>query len=138
MKADSCVAITDAGGMGLTNGLTEPANEHEKYGFIIPAFAMIGLGLGFFIGHVGTGVLVGVGLGLLASGLIPFVGTRSPESENLQRGNVNVTMLLIGAFLIFVGIGIVLAPALLWPYAIPGFFILLGLWSLVRGFYTIS
>jgi len=137
MKADNCVAFTDAGGMGLTNRVTEPGNEHEKYGFIVPAGAMIGLGLGFFVGHAGTGVLVGVGLGLLASGLIPVV-KRPLEGEGLERGGVNVTMLLIGAFMIFVGISLALAPAVLWPYAIPGFFILLGIWSLVRGFYQIA
>jgi hypothetical protein len=51
---------------------------------------------------------------------------------------VNVTTLLIGAFLVFAGISIVVAPAVLWPYAIPGFLILLGIWHLVRGFSTIS
>ncbi len=136
MKADSCVSFTDNGGTGLTNGLTGPGNEHEKYGFVIPAGAMIGLGAGFLVNHVGSGVLVGVGVGLLASGLVPSV-RRPLKSEGLQRGSVNVTLLLIGTFMVFVGISLVLAPAVLWPYAIPGFFILLGIWSLVRGFYRI-
>lgn len=119
--------------MGLKNAVQEPADDHEQYGFILPAGAMIGLGAGFLVGHVGTGVFVGVGLGLLASGLLPVV-RRPLEGGGLRRGGVNATELMIGAFLIFVGVGLVLAPAALWPYAIPGFMILMGLWSLVRGF----
>ena len=84
--------------MGLVNGSTEPGKHHGKYAFIIPAGAMIGLGVGLLVDHVGSGVLFGVGLGLLASELIPFV-RRPLESEGLQREGVNVTTLLIGAFL---------------------------------------
>jgi len=116
--------------------LNEPGNKHEKYGFIIPAGAMIGLGAGFLVNHVGSGVMVGIGIGFLAAGLLPRVG-RPLESEGPHREGVNMTLLLIGAFMIFVGISLVLAPAVLWPYAIPGFFILLGMWSLIRGFYRI-
>lgn len=134
MKADGCVSFTDTGDMGLASGLTEPDKQHGNYGFVISAGALLGLGVGLLLDRVGTGVLVGVGLGLLASELIPFV-KRPLESEGLQRGSMNVTMLLIGAFLTFVGIGIVLAPAVLWPYAIPGSLILIGIWYLVRGFY---
>ena len=137
MKGDSCVSFTDTGEMGLANGLTEPGNEHEKYGFVIPAGALIGLGAGLLVDLVGTGVLIGIGLGLLASELIPYV-RRPLEGEGLERGGVNVTTLLIGAFLVFAGLGIVLAPAVLWLYAIPGFLILIGIWGLVRGFYRIS
>jgi hypothetical protein len=115
--------------MKTANGTTEA----DRYGFLVPACAMIGLGAGFLTGHVGTGVLVGVGLGMLASGLIPAVG-RPVKHGSFQRAGVNGTLLLIGAFLVFVGASLVLAPAILWPYAIAGFFILLGLVSLVRGF----
>lgn len=125
MNTQNCEAITDAGCTGTT--------EADQYGFLVPASAMIGLGAGFLTGYVGTGVLVGVGLGLLASGLIPAV-RRPLEREGLQRTGVNVTVLLIGAFLVFVGASLVLAPAILWPYGIAGFFILLGGWSLVQGF----
>ncbi len=136
MKGDSCVSFTDIGDMGSAKGLTEP-EQHGNYGFVISAGALIGLGVGLLVGQVGSGVLIGGGLGLLASELIPLV-KRPQEREGLQRGSMNVTMLLIGAFLIFIGISIVLAPAVLWPYAIPGFLILIGIWYLVRGFYTIS
>ena len=133
MKGDSCVAVTDAGGMGQANGVTEPGNRRDTYGFVVSAGALIGLGAGWLIDNVGTGVLVGIGVGLLVSELIPYIRRRQ-ESEGLPRGGVNVTTLLIGAFLVFAGISIVVAPGVLWPYAIPGFLILLGIWSLVRGF----
>lgn len=125
MNAQNCNAIADA---GITN-----TTEADRYGFLVPACAMIGLGAGFLTGFVGTGVLVGVGLGLFASGVIPAV-RRPLEREGLERGRVNGMQLLIGAFLIFAGASLVLAPAILWPYAIAGFLILLGAGSLVRGF----
>ncbi|MEN6340974.1 MAG: hypothetical protein ABFC89_00275 [Methanospirillum sp.] len=136
MKADNCVGIKDAVGIAFPNGSTDAGNHHGKYGFVIPAGALIGLGVGSLVGHVGSGALIGVGLGFLASELILFV--RKPLESEGHAGGTNGTLLLIGAFLIFVGISLALAPAVLWPYAIPGFFILLGIWSLVRGFYACS
>lgn len=52
----------------------------------------------------------------------------------MQPGGMNVTTLFIGAFLAFIGISIVLVPAVIWPFAIAGFLILTGTWFLVRGF----
>ncbi|MDD1714321.1 MAG: hypothetical protein LUQ61_03565 [Methanoregulaceae archaeon] len=93
--------------------------------------------MGILVDHVSSGFLVGLGLGFLGSGLFPLV--RKPlESEGVLPGSTDITMLLIGAFLVFIGIGIVWAPAALWWYAIAGFLILMGIWFLVRGFYKIS
>jgi hypothetical protein len=78
-------------------------------------------------------VLIGLGLGFLASALVP-VRTNSTETADSGMKGVNLTMLLIGIFLIFIGVGIVWAPAAIWPYLIAGFLILLGIWFLVRGF----
>ncbi|MDD1704010.1 MAG: hypothetical protein LUP97_02080 [Methanoregula sp.] len=133
MKGERCVSVTDAGGMGLANGVTEPENQRGNYGFVVTAGALIGLGAGWLVDNVGTGILIGIGVGLLVSELIPYI-RRPRESVGLSGGNVNVTTLLIGAFLVFAGISIVVAPGVLWPYAIPVFLILLGIWSLVRGF----
>ena len=106
---------------------------HRHYGFI-PAGVLIGLGVGLLAGYPGPGVLIGLGLGFLASGLFP--GDRgSSDSDEPRPGGMNVTLLLIGAFMVIIGIGIVYAPALLWPYAIAIFLILLGIWFLARGFY---
>jgi hypothetical protein len=138
MKTNSCAEITDTKSRELTNhGLTECGKQLPPYGFIIPAGILIGLGAGMLVDHVGSGFLVGLGLGFLGSGLLPLV--RKPlVSEYTQPGSTDVTMLLIGAFLVFIGIGLVYAPAALWPYAFAGFLILIGIWLLVQGFYKIS
>jgi hypothetical protein len=132
MKEESCVEITDAKRIETKSGLTEPM-EHRNSGFIISAFILIGLGVGLLFDHLGSGFLIGLGLGLVGSALLPLV-KKSVEGECSQLGSANVTTLLIGVFLIFIGIGIVLAPAAIWPYAIAGFLILFGFWILVRGF----
>ena len=134
MKADSCAEITDAKQIEMKSGLSEPG-EHRQYGFIIPAGILIGLGAGLLVDHLGSGFLIGLGLGFVGSELLPLV-KKSLAGECLQPGGANVTTLLIGAFVLFIGIGIVLLPAALWPYAIAGFLILSGLWFLVRGFST--
>ena len=133
MKTNSCAKITDTKSSEITNGLTESGKKHQPYGFIIPAGILIGLGVGILVNQVGSGFLVGLGLGFLGSGLLPL--TRKPlEGEYTKPGNTDVTMLLIGAFLVFIGVGIIYAPAALWPYGIAGFLILIGIWLLVRGF----
>lgn len=137
MKTDSCTEITDAKRVEMKSGLKESGEQHKPYGFIIPAGILIGLGVGMLVDNVGSGFLVGLGLGFLGSGLFPIF--RKPQmSEGVLPESTDVTMLLIGAFLVFIGIGFVLVPAAIWPYAIAGFLILLGIWFLVRGFYKIS
>ena len=83
--------------------------------------------------HAVAGFLVGLGLGLLGSELLPLA-RKSREGEYLQAGGANVTLLLIGAVLVLAGISIVWAPAVIWIYAIPGLMILAGIGVLVRGF----
>jgi hypothetical protein len=134
MKADSCAEITDAKQIEMKSGLLEPG-EHRQYKFIIPACILIGLGVGLLVNHLGSGFLTGLGFGLIGSELLPLV-KKSLKGECPQTEGANVTTLLIGAFLLFIGIGIVLAPAGIWPYAIAGFLILSGLWLFVRGFST--
>jgi hypothetical protein len=137
MKTNNCTEITDTKSREMTNGLAESDKQHQPYGFIIPAGILIGLGVGLLVDHVGSGFLVGLGLGFLGSGLLPLV-RKSLGSEFTQPGSTDVTMLLIGAFLVFIGIGFVFAPAAIWPYAFAGFLILIGAWLLVRGFYQTS
>ena len=131
MKSEECYPANMAGEE------TKVGTQHRDYGFIIFAGFLIGLGVGLLVDHVVSAVLIGLGVGFLASGLIPLV--RKPmDAGSLHTGGINVTGLLIGAFLIFIAIGIVYAPAALWPYAIAGFLILVGIWSLIRGFSTIA
>ncbi len=115
----------------------ERNNHQGHYGFLIPAGVLIGLGVGLLVDQVGSGILVGLGLGFLATGLIPLL-KKPHEGEESQPKGTNVTLLLLGAFMIFLGIGIVWSPISLWPYAIAGFLILIGIWFLVRGFFRIS
>ena len=118
----------------MKSGLSEPG-EHRNSGFIISACILIGLGVGLLVDHFGSGFLIGLGLGFAGSELLPLV-KKSFKGDYSQPGGVNVTTLLIGVFLVFIGFGIVLAPAAIWPYAIAGFLILFGVWILVRGFFT--
>ena len=136
MKAENCAEITDAKRIELKSGLTEPVKNDRYSGFIVPAGILIGLGVGLLVDQAGVGFLVGLGLGLIGSELLAFL-RRSREGECTQPGGANVTTLLIGTFLAFIGISIVLVPAAIWPYAIAGFLILAGIWFLVRGFSTI-
>jgi hypothetical protein len=136
MKAENCAEITDPKRIELKSGLTEPGEHDRHCGFIVPAGILIGLGVGLLVDHLGSGFLIGLGLGLIGSELLPLFG-ESREGECTQPKGTNVTTLLIGSFLSFIGIGIVLVPAAIWPYAIAGFLILTGIWFLVRGFYKI-
>lgn len=135
MKADSCVEITDAKRIELKSGLTEPAQQHPDSGFIIPAGILIGLGAGLLVDYLVCGFLIGLGLGLIGSELLPLA-RKSRDGECTQPGSANITTLLTGAFLVFIGISIAWAPVAIWPYAIAGFLILAGTGFLVRGFST--
>lgn len=115
----------------------DEGKQHRQDEFIIPAGFLIGLGVGLLADLVIPGILIGVGLGFIGSGLIRFV-KRPQVGEEPQQRDKNVTNFLIGSFLIFIGMGIVLAPAAIWPYAIAGFLILTGIWFLVREFHAFS
>jgi hypothetical protein len=133
MKTDSCSEITDAKRIEMKTGLSEPG-EDRNAGFILPAFILMGLGVGLLTDHLGSGFFIGLGLGFVGSGLFPLV-RRSAVGECRQQGEANVPAILIGAFLILTGISFVWVPAAaIWPYAIAGILILAGIWLLVRGF----
>lgn len=114
--------------------MTEEQNEHRRshghYGFI-PAGVLIGLGVGLLAGYPGSGVLIGLGLGFLATGIADAV----KQASGTPAEGTNVGMPLLGILMIIIGIGIVWAPADLWPYIIAGFLILLGVWVLIGGFH---
>ena len=136
MKTENFSEMKDARSIELKTGFAEPVeDQHNK--FIVPAGILIGLGAGLLVDHAGAGFLVGLGFGLLGSELLPLV-MKPREGEYLQLQGMNVTLLLIGAFLILAGISIVWAPAVIWTYAIPGLLILAGIGFLVRGFVKVS
>jgi hypothetical protein len=135
MKTENGAEITDAKRVEQKSGLFEPA-DNRQCGFFVPAGILIGLGTGLLFDQLFVGFLIGLGLGLVGSELLSLA-RKSRQGECTHQGGVNVTTLLIGTFLVFVGISILLAPAAVWPYAIAGFFILAGIGLLVRGFFTI-
>ena len=136
MKTEQCAEISDAKRIELKSGLMEPEKQHTDNGFMVPAGILIGLGAGLLADQLVVGFLIGLGLGLIGSELLSRV-KRSREDECSGTGGANVITLLIGAFLVFIGICSVLAPAAIWPYAIAGFLILAGIGVLARGFLRI-
>ena len=135
MKTENCTEMNNARSIELKSGLKNPVEDRPN-GFIVPAGILIGLGVGLLADYLLSGFFVGLGLGLICSELFRLI-EKSREAESTQTGGVNVTTLLIGTFLVFIGFGSVLAPAAIWPYAIAGFLILTGIWFLVRGFLRI-
>jgi hypothetical protein len=132
MKTENCAEIADAKRIEMKSGLKEQAEPDN--GFVVPAGILIGMGAGLLAGQMVPGVLIGLGLGLIGSELFSRL-KRSRDVEISQTGGTNVTALLIGTFLIFIGASIVLMPAAIWPYAFAGFLILAGIALLVRGLF---
>lgn len=133
MKTNNCNEITDP----VSHGSPCSGSEYRSYGFIIPSAVLIGLGVGIFTNQLFPGFLVGLGLGFLGSGLLP-VFWKSQSQEGKGHGSTDVTALLFGAFLVFIGACIVFAPAVIWPYSIAAFLTILGTWLLVQGLYKTS
>ncbi len=107
--------------------------EHRNAGFIVWAGILIGLGAGLVADQLGAGFLIGLGLGLVGSELFSHFG-RSLGNEFPQQKQINVTTTLIGAFLTYIGVSIIWAPVAIWPYAVAGFLVLIGVSFLIRGF----
>jgi hypothetical protein len=103
-----------------------PRERHERH-FFIPAGVLMGLGIGLIAGYPGPGILIGLGLGFLIQALIRPVAGTSPDSAAPHSGHHNYISLLIGIFLVVIGISIIWSPVNLWPYIIGIFLILLGI-----------
>jgi len=106
--------------------------EHRRRhgrSFLIPAGALIGLGAGLIAGFPVPGILIGIGLGFVAQGFLRPVEGMPPDSAApccWGRGTPWIS-LIIGLFMIVIGVGIVWAPVNLWPYVIGIILILLGI-----------
>ena len=114
----------------------KPEEKHRRRSHIfIPAGILIGLGVGMLLNQTAPGVLIGLGLGLLASSFTCPCGAGSSEAA-LPCGlnGVNWIMLVVGIFMILLGIGFVWTLPLIWPYLIAIFLILLGISFAVRGY----
>jgi len=109
--------------------------RHGHHGFI-PAGILIGLGVGLLVNFPAAGVLIGLGCGFIASTLLPHeVPGPSAAGPGGCCGPAGRSwgMILTGFFMILIGLGLVLQPALIWPYLIAVILILLGIGFAVRG-----
>ncbi len=111
------------------------ARRHGRHAFI-PAGIFLGLGVGILLGYVVPGVLIGLGLGFLASSFFAYREAADTGDGSLPSGRHAEMVwppVLIGIFLILLGIGIVWAPAMVWPYLFAALLILIGIGFLYRG-----
>jgi hypothetical protein len=134
MKTENCTEIAEAKRIEMKSGLKEQDEHPPDSGFVVPAGILIGIGVGLLASQLVPGFFIGLGLGLIGSELFSL-SKRSREEGCSPTGAANATALLIGAFLVFIGTSIVLVPANVWPYAFAGFLILAGIALLVRGFF---
>ena len=102
---------------------------------LIPAGVLLGLGIGLLAGYPGPGVLIGLGLGFIGSAVLAQQRSAPAgiEGVTVPSPRPRVGLVLVGAFLILVGIGLVWAPLRL-PVIAALFLILLGLLFLFRAF----
>jgi hypothetical protein len=102
---------------------------------LIPAGLFIGLGVGLLMNYPGPGLLIGMGLGFIASALMtPAVDPPGDAAETGRyRGSGHrFIMALLGIFFVILGISLIVAPPNFWPYLGAGFLILLGIWFIAR------
>ena len=103
---------------------------------LIPAGVLLGLGIGLLAGYPGPGVLIGLGLGFIGSAVLAQQRSAPAGTEGMSGPSPRprAGLVLIGAFLVLVGIGLVWAPPRFWPVIAALFLILLGAWFLLRVF----
>jgi hypothetical protein len=100
--------------------------------FLIPAGVLIGLGIGILVNQAGAGAIIGLGLGFLGSALIPAPSRDEPVPAPIW--GPRWIPVVIGVFLILVGLAIVSGMVIPWTYIIAIFLILIGIGFIARGF----
>ncbi|MFY9982883.1 MAG: hypothetical protein WAK75_10005 [Methanoregula sp.] len=110
--------------------------HHRHHGYmLIPAGVLLGLGIGLLAGYPGPSVLIGLGLGFIGSAVLAQQRSAPAGTEGMTvpSPRPHVGLVIVGAFLILVGIDLVWAPLRL-PVIAALFLILFGLVFLFRAF----
>ena len=102
--------------------------RHHGRHFFLPAGILIGLGVGLIAGYPAAGVLIGLGLGLIGSAFL------AGDCAGPSRCSPRWISVIVGFFLILMGVATVWSPPDFWPYFAAVFLIALGVWFLARGF----
>jgi Ca2+/Na+ antiporter len=99
-------------------------------GMFIPAFLLIGIGIGLLFGRPDVGALTGLGAGFIAMGIAKIIKSPGPGlSSALGRSFFPI---FIGVVFILAGLGLVYFPGFIWPYVGALVLIVLGVWILFR------
>jgi hypothetical protein len=118
------------------SGMVSAQGRRHGGFFLIPAGALIGLGLGILVGYMWTGLLIGLGGGFLIFVTDKPAGApdENGPGQPTKPGASLVLLLIAGTYIMVSGIAIVLVPKSVWPDIVAGFLLLLGVWFIVRGF----
>ena len=103
---------------------------------LIPAGVLLGLGIGLLAGYPGArrADRTGAWIYRVYSPCIAAISSGRTEGRAGPSPRPRGGLVLIGAFLVLVGIGLVWAPPRFWPVIAALFLILLGLLFLFRAF----
>jgi len=101
---------------------------------LIPAGALIGLGIGLFYGQPGAGVIIGLGLGFLGSAFVPPIGQAQAPPGPVPMHGLRWMSVLTGIFLILIGLWIALGLPLPWTTIIAVLLVLIGIGFIIRAF----
>ena len=110
--------------------MKEQHRQRKIEGMFIPAFVLIGIGVGFLFGRPDIGALVGLGAGFIVIGIAKIlISPTMSKSTVLSR---SFFPLFIGVVFIIAGFGLVYFPADIWPYIGALALIVAGIWLLFR------
>ncbi|MDD1664411.1 MAG: hypothetical protein LUQ32_03585 [Methanomicrobiales archaeon] len=106
--------------------------RHRSH-FLIPAGVLIGLGVGLLFNQAGPGVLIGLGLGFVGSAFLASIGPSPDATAPAPPYGPRWISVIIGVFIILLGLWIVWGPPLPWTSIIALLLILLGIGFIARG-----
>ena len=98
-----------------------------------PGRVLIGLGIGLLYGQPGPGVLIGLGLGFVGSAFLSSRGRPQDATAPAPMHHTRWISVVIGVFIILLGLWFVWGPPFPWTYLIALLLILLGIGFIARG-----